>query len=821
MKGVKFFLFMLGVALLFSMSFLGCEELTPRTLHVSFSSYSIDGSYGHMEDQYFEHGATQSLKPNAFKCEGYKFKRWRADIDGETVYFDDEQSITYWDKLYLDDNPKSSEPKAGDFVCARSWITLRPEWTYVGMHHIIFHKNAEGVTGDMPPWEKVTRGEPYTLPSCWYLLDCYVFAGWALSPDGPVVYSDGETITTTGENEDFNLYAKWIPDPNKTYTVTFYSGNYAAIKGSMEPQTFIAGKSKALTECGFFGKNYTFKGWATYIGGEVVYTDKQAITVNSNMSLFAVFEYVTPTYTVTFNKNNSSATGSMNPQTFTSGKAQALTANGFTCTGYNFKGWSKTSGGSVVYSDKQSILVDSNMTLYAVWEAKKFTISFNRSTSEATGTMSPQTFTYGIKQNISSNGFTRTGYNFKGWAKSASGSVVYSDKQYIGIDSDMTLYAVWELVAVTSVSLNKTSLCLDSKTPETFQLTATVYPSNAFQSVTWKSSDPSIATVSSTGLVTAKGSGWKSATITCTSSYGGKTDTCKVEAYKSPTINGNEMSAGDYYSKGGIFKRTIERKFWLSTYETSKDEYEKYCCYLVDPFKENWGWKSTTPAFGMTWLDAIVYCNLKSKAEGLSLCYSLNGETDVTKWEGINSRGSGSSKRYCGASNYNYYPTWYAQIECDFSLNGYRLPTEAEWEAFARHGYDKNSDCYIGGFPLGYTNLGSCMNFNAGEREPGKYTLIKPRAMMPKRHAFYDLGGNVAEWCWDRWSDSYPTGPVENYTGATNGDGYRVVKGGDVQSGNNEILASARKEVSPILSFDEEGSCLYYVGIRLCRTVTN
>ena len=137
------------------------------------------------------------------------------------------------------------------------------------------------------------------------------------------------------------------------------------------------------------------------------------------------------------------------------------------------------------------------------------------------------------------------------WVKASGRSeVVVSDSRYSisngklncsinGANYTYTLTYGWSYEGVTiptqtvptSVSLNKTSATLTS-IGATVQLSATVNPSNATdKSVTWKSSNTNVATVSSSGLVTAKGNG--TATITVTTASGGKTATCNV------TVNAN------------------------------------------------------------------------------------------------------------------------------------------------------------------------------------------------------------------------------------------------------------------------------------------
>ena len=155
------------------------------------------------------------------------------------------------------------------------------------------------------------------------------------------------------------------------------------------------------------------------------------------------------------------------------------------------------------------------------------------------------------------------------------------------------------------------------------------------------------------------------------------------------------------------------------------------------------------PVNAVNWYAAIAYCNKLSLKENLTPCYSVSGVTD---WENL---------------KYSSIPTttdtnWVAAV-CDFAADGYRLPTEAEWEWLARGGENYT---YAGSNTVGdvawYT---SNTNYD-GSRE------VKTK--QANGYGLYDMSGNVSEWCYDWY------GPVSSSTadtGASSGAN-RVIRGG-------------------------------------------
>ena len=305
--------------------------------------------------------------------------------------------------------------------------------------------------------------------------DSYLFTGasyFTMTEDGSNVYNVNiNKINLVAKTEESGTRVTELIKPNtkvtgsgsrnnpwmfiRKYKISF-NGN-TSTSGRMDTITCDSGSNCTLPANAYSKVGYTFEGWSLNPNDTVVYGDKAAANITNIPSDNVVVLYAkwkANNYTVAFDGNNHSS-GATAAVTCTYDEDCTLPSNGFSRTGYTFKGWSTTKGGSVKYENNGYVrnltpVKDATVTLYAVWEANTYTVKFDKNSSEATGNVGSVVCTYDKACTLPANNYTRVGATFDGWAVTSNTAVQYKDKASVKnltatANGTYTLYAHWNI----------------------------------------------------------------------------------------------------------------------------------------------------------------------------------------------------------------------------------------------------------------------------------------------------------------------------------------------------------------------------------------
>ena len=232
-------------------------------------------------------------------------------------------------------------------------------------------------------------------------------------------------------------------------------------------------------------------------------------------------------------------------------------------------------------------------------------------------------------------------------------------------------------------------------------------------------------------------------------------------------ITGGSFIMGSPANEAGRSDDEIQHQvtlssYYMGNYPVTQKEYEEMMGTNPSFFKG-----PNLPVEQISWYDAIEYCNRRSQKENLSPAYTIGG------------------------SGNNRTVTW------NRSADGYRLPTEAEWEYACRAGTTTRY------------NTGDYISNETGWYDNNSVNRINPVGQKPPNlWGLYDMHGNVHEWCWD-WYGIYGTSADPDPQGRSSGT-RRVVRGGSWSDNEHCLRSAFRSYGTPSVKYS-------IIGFRLVR----
>jgi formylglycine-generating enzyme required for sulfatase activity len=219
--------------------------------------------------------------------------------------------------------------------------------------------------------------------------------------------------------------------------------------------------------------------------------------------------------------------------------------------------------------------------------------------------------------------------------------------------------------------------------------------------------------------------------------FGQTTDSLPVNLPQNMVfIQGGTFKMGDVMGDKDFKDETVHTvrvgNFYLGKTELTFRDYDAYCTAVGIPTPGDMMYERRKyPVADVSWLDAVKYCNWLSEQQHLRKVYSIDGETVTADWD----------------------------------ADGYRLPTEAEWEYAAREGGKKvrfgNGKNIADSSGINFDSRGTSYKMKSSNVNEFRHRSAKVAAYPPNSLGLYEMSGNVWEWCWD-WYGRYPQAQETN-----------------------------------------------------------
>lgn len=409
-----------------------------NTYYVVYHGNGSDG--GSMQTSTHTYDVAKNLNANQYTREGYNFVGWSTSANG-SVKYQDGQSVK---------NLTATNYGTVDLYAV--WETKTYKNTV--KHYAYGFKNKEGNNTSKDAYligttnKSVKYGENFTfnmnnkvsIPNGFYV-ERYFYTNEYSKTGHMESYAFDENVKQLSRDMNFEMH--YTP---YTYKITYNLGG--GTNNANNPTSYNVLYGVTLNNATRTG--YKFDGWYDDNGNKVTGINKGCnANFKSSSDLYAQLEtrttgninltahWVAKSYTIVYHGNGNTG-GSTASSTHKYDEEKALTANGFTKTGYKFKNWSRNEDGTgKTYEDKEIV---KNLTekdgdtidLYAQWTPIEYTIKYTFGTdTDVSGTMGTSSHVYDQEKSLNPNQFSKKGYTFKNWILAKDKTKTFADKERV------------------------------------------------------------------------------------------------------------------------------------------------------------------------------------------------------------------------------------------------------------------------------------------------------------------------------------------------------------------------------------------------------